>query len=169
MATGLARVLGIGLAARTDPEVTTMRLTSPAFSDGKLIPADHTCDGKDASPPLAWDDVPEETQSFALLVTDSDADDFVHWLLTDIPADVRELPEGRGDEMGTPSSNHFGRSGWGGPCPPSGQHRYVFTLYALTEPIALGGGRLSADDVLAAAYARTLATGELTGVYGRRR
>jgi Raf kinase inhibitor-like YbhB/YbcL family protein len=150
--------------ATPDPEVTMMDLTSSSFADGEAIPSKHTCDGDDISPPLAWTDVPEGTQSFALIVDDPDARGFVHWLLTDIPGDTRELPEGEGDAIGTPGPNDFGRTGWGGPCPP-GEHQYAFTLYALPEPIS---GATDADAVRAAVEDSALARASLTGVYARR-
>jgi hypothetical protein len=93
------------------PEVTTMQLTSDAFAEGASIPAEHTCDGADISPPLAWDGVPDGTQSFALIVDDPDARGFVHWVLTNIPGEARELPAGEGDEIGTPGPTSFGRTG----------------------------------------------------------
>jgi Raf kinase inhibitor-like YbhB/YbcL family protein len=140
-----------------------MDLTSSAFTDGGAIPAEHTCDGADTSPPLAWTDVPDGVEAFALVVTDPDAGGFVHWVLADIPGDVRELPAGEGDAIGVPGANGFGDTGWGGPCPPSGEHRYEFRLYALSERIGLD--QPTADDVRAAA---PLDTSELLGVYARR-
>jgi Raf kinase inhibitor-like YbhB/YbcL family protein len=170
-------VVGIGLAAcssassleaspMTSIGTTTMTLHSSSFEDGGAIPARHTCDGDDVSPQLAWDQVPEGTQSFALLVTDPDARDFVHWILTDIPGDVRELPEGQGDAIGVPGPTSFGPVGWSGPCPPSGTHHYVFTLYALPEPLGLGGAA-GAEALQNAARMNALGTVQLTGVYAR--
>lgn len=161
----------VGCIGQDEPageEATTMRLTSPAFDDGGTIPAEHTCDGEDRSPPLAWDEVPEEAAAFVLLVEDPDAGGFVHWQLTDIPGDARELPDGGGDAVGVPGRNDFGRTGWGGPCPPSGEHRYVFTLYALSEPIQVHADA-DADEVREAIRPRTLAEGRLTGNYTRNR
>ncbi|MBW3612370.1 MAG: YbhB/YbcL family Raf kinase inhibitor-like protein [Chloroflexi bacterium] len=145
-----------------------MQLTSPAFDDGDPIPAQYTCDGDDLSPPLAWDNVPEGTAAFVLVADDPDAGDFLHWLLTDIPGDARELPEGVGDAVGMPGRNDFGRTGWGGPCPPSGQHRYVFTLYALSEPITVDGDA-DADQVREAIAHRVVGEAQLVGVYERAR
>lgn len=145
-----------------------MRLTSPAFDDGQAIPATYSCDGDDRSPPLAWDDVPETTAAFVLLVEDPDADGFIHWQLTDIPGDARELPEGAGDAIGMPGRNDFGRTGWAGPCPPSGEHRYVFTLYALSEPVLVDADA-TADEVREAIARRRIGDGRLTGVYARDR
>jgi Raf kinase inhibitor-like YbhB/YbcL family protein len=168
-------VVGIGLAACTAASsqeastmagIANMTLTSPAFENGGPIPATYTCDGEDRSPPLRWEGVPDGTQAFALIVTDPDAGGFVHWLLTDIPGDRRELPEGEGDAIGVPGPMSFGRTGWGGPCPPGGEHRYTFTLYALSEALGLGGSA-DAAAVRSTAEELTLGVGELTGVYAR--
>lgn len=176
--TGTARaaLVGVSLAlaacaggqAEATPEgATTMRLTSEAFEEGGPIPPRYTCDGDDLSPPLAWDGVPDGTAAFVLLVEDPDAGGFVHWQLTDIPGDARELPEGVGDAVGMPGRNDFGRTGWAGPCPPSGEHRYVFTLYALSEPMPVDDDA-TADEVREAIAPRQLGDGRLTGVYARR-
>lgn len=149
------------------PSADAMRLTSPAFTDGGAIPEDYTCDGGDRSPPLAWEGVPEGAHSFALIVTDPDAGDFVHWVLVDIPGEVRELAEGEGDAVGKPGRNGFGGEGWGGPCPPSGEHRYVFELLAVSEQLRVEGG-LTAERVWSVAEGATLARAELNGVYARR-
>ena len=151
-------------ATTQDQEVTTMQLTSSSFGEGEPIPSEHTCDGADTSPPLAWSDVPNGTHSFALVVDDPDARGFVHWVLTDIPGDVRELPEGEGDSIGTPGPNDFGRTGWGGPCPP-GEHHYAFTLYALPEATI---GATDADAVRTSAGESALGRATLTGTYARR-
>lgn len=167
-----ALVLGLVLAgcigsAEPTPEMDAMQLTSPAFEDGEAIPARYTCDGDDLSPPLAWEGVPDGTAAFVLVVDDPDAGGFVHWLLADIPGDARELPEAGGDGVGMPGRNDFGRTGWGGPCPPSGEHRYRFTLYALSEPIQVDPD--AAGDVRDALAHRLLGEAGLTGVYARQR
>ena len=162
-------VAGIGLAACSSAvEPAQFSLTSPSFADGGGIPAQNTCDGTDLSPALAWADVPAQTGAFALVVRDPDANGFVHWVLTDVPADVTELPEGRGDSIGIPGQNDFGRVGWGGPCPPSGEHRYEFTLYALTGPLMLDGS-ITADVVERALATNVLGEARLSGVYARQR
>ena len=142
-------------------------LISSAFHDGGVIPRECTCDGEDVPPPLAWSGVPEGTRSFALVVDDPDAPGgtFTHWLLHDIPGSAAALPASPGKALRT----SFGRTGYGGPCPPRGDppHRYVFTLYALDVP-ALGlhdGTRASLDRAL---RAHTLGVARLTGRYGRR-
>jgi len=157
---------GCGGAPGTTQEDSTMQLTSSAFAGGEPIPARHTCDGDDISPPLAWEGAPDGTAAFVLVVHDPDAGDFVHWLLTDIPGDATELAEGEGDAIGTAGPNDFGRTGWGGPCPPSGEHRYVFTLSALSGPIEVGPAA-DADAARQAMSDRVLATATLTGVYER--
>lgn len=142
----------------------SMQLTSPAFDEGGPIPARYGCNGEGISPPLSWTDVPDDVDSFVLIVTDPDAGGFVHWLLTDISGDARELAEGSGDDAGTPGRNGFGGMGWGGPCPPSGEHRYVFELLAVSEPLGLGG-EPTESRVRAAADGRTVARAQLTGTY----
>lgn len=166
--------IGLGLAACSPAPTAeetmmpaTMTLDSPAFTDGGPIPARYTCDGEDVSPPLTWDGVPEGTQSFALIVTDPDAGGFVHLVLTNIPGDRRELAEGEGDAFGGAGRNGFGQLGWGGPCPPSGEHRYVFELLAVSEPLRVTPD-ITPEGVRSVAAGATLARAELTGVYARR-
>lgn len=145
----------------------TLHLTSPAFAEGGAIPSDYTCDGQNLQLPIQWSGAPAGTAEFALIMDDPDASGFVHWVVTGIPADATALAEplppgavaGRTD---------FGRAGYGGPCPPSGTHTYVVTLYALSTPLALAG-QLSADAVRAAASHKTLATAVLHGTYLRSR
>ena len=111
-----------------------MKLTSPTFSHNEAIPSQYTCDGADVSPALQWSDEPEGTKSFALIVDDPDAPAkvWVHWIVFNIPNTVRSLAEGVSITDFTAGSTDFnGKRAWGGPCPPSGTHRYQFTLYAL--------------------------------------
>ncbi len=116
-----------------------MRLTSTAFEHGGAIPRDYTCEGSDRSPPLVIHDVPSETKSLALIVDDPDAPDpnapkrtWVHWVLYNLPPNARNLSEGGDDFPGAiEGTNDWRRSGYGGPCPPIGRHRYFFKLYAL--------------------------------------
>jgi Raf kinase inhibitor-like YbhB/YbcL family protein len=143
-------------------------LTSTAFADGGAIPRKYTCDAADVSPPLAWAGAPAGTAAYALLVTDRDARGFVHWVAADIPGSATGLAEGATGTAaaGLEGRTDFGRTGWGGPCPPSGTHRYVFELYALTAPLGLGA-RPSAADVNRALAGRTLGKATLTGTYQR--
>lgn len=117
-------------------------LTSTAFSHNGAIPPRFTCDGEDISPELAWTGLPAETRSLALIVDDPDAPDptapemtFVHWVLYNIPADISGLSEHMTADRLPPGAlegiNDFQRVGYGGPCPPTGRHRYFHKLYAL--------------------------------------
>jgi Raf kinase inhibitor-like YbhB/YbcL family protein len=119
-----------------------LTITSPAFAAGHEIPSDYTCEGADISPALAWSGVPAGTKSFALIVDDPDAPDpaapkmtWVHWVLYNLPADTKRLPEAveSGDlPAGTlEGKNDWKKTGYGGPCPPIGRHRYFFKLFAL--------------------------------------
>ena len=110
-----------------------MRLKSKDFVDNSSIPSEFTCDGRNISPQLSWEDVREETKSFALTVTDPDAPGgtWIHWLVYDISKKLREIERGTLPEGAKEVENDFGKRRYGGPCPPSGTHRYFFTLYAL--------------------------------------
>ena len=116
-----------------------LQLTSPAFDDNAAIPREHTCEGADTSPPLEWTGVPRDTRSLALIVDDPDAPDpaapkqtYVHWVLYDIPASRTSLAAGSTRPDGARDGiNDWKRTGYGGPCPPIGRHRYFFKLYAL--------------------------------------
>lgn len=119
-----------------------MTLKSPSFAHGSAIPARHTCDGRNVSPPLAWSGMPLQAKSLALIADDPDAPDpaspkmtWVHWVLYNIPATATGLAEGIA-AMDSPGGirqgiNDWQRTGYGGPCPPIGEHRYFFKLYAL--------------------------------------
>jgi len=155
----------------------TMKLTSTAFNHETAIPSRFTCDGSNVSPPLAWKDAPAGTKSFALVVTDPDAPDpkapkttWVHWVVYDLPAEatgIREAIPGKGLPPGTlEGSNDWGRTGYGGPCPPIGRHRYVHTLYALDTVLA-DLDRPTRARLLAAMEGHVLATVELIGTYQR--
>jgi Raf kinase inhibitor-like YbhB/YbcL family protein len=148
---------------------TPFRLTSPAFGDGADIPKRHTCDGANVSPRLDWLGAPSATRSLVLVVRDPDARGFVHWLAYDVEgAPDGSLPEAIPPTAASPKQgrNDFGDVGYGGPCPPSGTHHYVFTLSALDAPLGLGGGgRLG--DVETAMKGHVLAETQLTGTYRR--
>jgi Raf kinase inhibitor-like YbhB/YbcL family protein len=156
----------------------SITITSSAFAPNAEIPSKYTCDGDDASPPLAWSGAPANTKSFALIVDDPDAPDpeapkmtYVHWLLYDIPAAVTSL--GKGASTHLPSGvregiNDWKRTGWGGPCPPIGRHRYFFKLYALGT--TLGNlGSLAKPALERAMQGHILAQGELVGTYQKRK
>lgn len=151
-----------------------MVLTSPAFSAGETIPRKFTGDGEDVSPALRWDNVPAGTKSFALICSDPDAPigTFIHWVIYDIPADIRELPEGvpgigilnNGGRQGV---NGFRKLGYNGPKPPPGKpHRYHFRLYALDTITNLQPG-ISAGTLINIINNHILATSELIGIYGK--
>jgi Raf kinase inhibitor-like YbhB/YbcL family protein len=149
-----------------------MELTSSAFRHGAAIPREHTCDGPDTEPALQWSGVPDGTQSLALVVDDPDAPDpaapqrtYVHWVLYDIPATATSLDSDLppGTRQGT---NDWNRTGYGGPCPPIGRHRYFFKLYALDTKL----GDLSEPtkaELEAAMRDHILAQAELMGTYER--
>ena len=128
------------LAACQTPAVDTsqaiqFKLSSPAFTDSSSIPQKYTCQGDNLSPELNWSEAPANTQSFALIVDDPDAPGgtFTHWVVFDIPADQKQLAEGAGP-IGVGGKNGVNQTGYTGPCPPSGTHRYYFRLYALDVP-----------------------------------
>lgn len=117
----------------------TMKLSSSAFQNGNQIPPQYTCDGIDINPPLTIDGVPSGAKSLALIVDDPDAPsgNWVHWLLWNIPADAKNISEHFTPNGTVEGTTSFGKTGWGGPCPPSGVHRYVFRLFALNAQINL--------------------------------
>lgn len=152
-----------------------MRLKSAAFGDGSMIPRVHTCDGRNVSPPLFWSGVPAEAKSLAILVDDPDAPGrtFMHWMVFDLPPTLTSLPEAIRPRReieggGTQGKNDFGNLGWGGPCPPSGTHGYVFTLYALSETLNLPE-RADREAFLRAIDGRVLSEAKLVGHYARSR
>lgn len=112
-------------------------IASPAFANEAEIPAVFTCDGENVSPPLSISGIPEGTRSLALIVDDSDAPDgtFTHWIVMDIPPDTREIVQGTVPEGAVEGTTSFARPGYSGPCPPSGLHRYFFTLFALDQKL----------------------------------
>jgi len=130
----------------------SFNLSTTAFAGG-VIPEQFTCDGNDISPQLLWTDPPKGTESFALIVDDPDAPagTWVHWLLYDLPAQTRDLPENVPKERTLTNGAHqgrndFGKIGYNGPCPPSGKpHRYFFKLYALDAKIKLKPGATKAQ------------------------
>jgi hypothetical protein len=165
-----ALVAGCAAGGSQTTEATTMSqfsLSSSAFVDGGEIPARHTCDGPDLSPAMAWSGAPDRTAAFALIVDDPDAAGFVHWVAYDIAGEQAALAEDASGKGGlSEGRNDFGRTGWAGPCPPSGSHRYVFELFALDRRLALPGGS-SAREVRQAIAGHVLGSAQLTGTYRR--
>lgn len=143
-----------------------MRLSSPAFEDEGDIPVRYTCDGDDISPALVLEDVPAETVSLVLVMDDPDAPAGIwdHWVAYDI-APLTEIPEAAA-ELGTAGSNSWGNIGYGGPCPPSGTHRYFFRAYALDKTLGWEEG-LDKTSVLEAIHDHILAEAALLGFYSR--
>jgi Raf kinase inhibitor-like YbhB/YbcL family protein len=150
-----------------------MKLTSSAFQEGKSIPSIYSCDGKDISPPLIWSGAPVGAKSFALIADDPDAPrgTWVHWVLWNLPASANELKEALPSIPHLPSGalqgkNDSGDSGYGGPCPPSGTHRYFFKLYALDTMLSLKSGATKSQ-LEASMKGHELAQATLMGVYSR--
>lgn len=146
-----------------------MELKSPAFEHGGQIPSQHTCDGADASPALEISNVPEGTAALALVMDDPDAPGgtFDHWLVWNIPPQTTTIPEGTEPE-GVQGRTDFGKLGYGGPCPPSGTHRYRFKLCALDGRLDLKQGARKAQ-LEGAMEGHVLAEALLQGTYTRRR
>ncbi len=151
-----------------------MELKSQAFQPGGTIPARYTCDGPDVSPPLTWSDPPAGTKSFALVSDDPDAPGgtWVHWVIWNIPASARSLAENLPKKDSLPNgarqgTTDFRRIGYGGPCPPSGTHRYFFRLYALDTTLTLPA-TTTREDLERAMQGHVLAPAELMGKYRRR-
>ncbi|MFZ1040040.1 MAG: YbhB/YbcL family Raf kinase inhibitor-like protein [Anaerolineales bacterium] len=151
----------------------TLSVTSPAFKSGSPIPAVYTCKGDNTSPALSWTDPPSNTKSFALTMDDPDAPGgiWVHWVIYNIPASARGL------QVAAPAKaqltddslngvNSWGKLGYGGPCPPSGTHRYFFKLYALDTLLDLASGA-NKQQVLSAMQNHILAQGELMGTVSK--
>ncbi len=157
-----------------DDSVGTLLLESDAFQAGETIPQPYTCDGDDVSPALRWSEPPAGTQSLALIFDDVDAPGrtWVHWVLFNIPASTRTLPEGIADDatvtgVGVHGSNSWKALGYGGPCPPKGSpHRYTFRLYALDAmlDLAAGASRAELDEAM---EGHILGQGKLVGLFGR--
>ena len=151
-----------------------IKVSSSAFEESGMIPAKYTCDGVNVSPPLMWESVPQETRSIALISDDPDAPvgTWVHWVMFNLPGDTKELQENipptetltNGAVQGT---TDFGRVGYGGPCPPSGTHRYYFKIYALDTKLELTSSATKAD-LVSTMEGHILADGQLMGKYKRK-
>jgi len=159
-------------------EVRNMQLSSPSFENHKSMASKFTCDGEDISPVLEWSSIPEGTKSFALIVDDPDAPDpanpkmtWVHWVLYNIPASASALPEGVKDKDLPPGTlqglNDWKKTGYGGPCPPIGEHRYFFKLYAL-DTVLPDLKRPTKAKLEKAIEGHILSQTELIGLYQRK-
>ena len=149
------------------------RLSSPAFSDGQPIPVKFSCHGEDISPALDWSEPPMGAQTLALIMDDPDAPvgTWIHWVLFSIPANLRGLPEGIAAEPTLADGSRHGNNSWkrvgyGGPCPPSGTHHYVFKLYALDTKLDLSPGS-SKEDLLKVMEGHVLAQAQLVGTFSK--
>jgi Raf kinase inhibitor-like YbhB/YbcL family protein len=148
----------------------TIVVSSPAFGDGGEIPQRFSCDGADVSPPLQFTGIPVNTAELALLVEDPDAPGgtFTHWVMWGIDPGRSGLGEGEVPAGAVQGTNDFGRLGYGGPCPPPGPpHRYVFTVFALSQPPDLPAAATAAD-LKRAMAGKVLDSGQLIGWYRRR-
>ncbi len=159
------------LAACQAPAIDTsnaikFKLSSPAFQDSGSIPQKFTCQGENVSPELNWSEAPANTQSFALIMDDPDAPGgtFTHWVLFDIPADTEQLAEGAAP-IGVGGNNGINQTGYMGPCPPSGIHRYYFRLYALDVPSLNLKAGASRSEVESALKTHVIGTAETMGRY----
>ncbi len=167
------------IASCTTPqknEVSTMKLTSPAFAYNEQIPSKYTCDGDNINPPLVMSDVPMNAQSLTLIVEDPDIPDaakknfnvdiWAHWVVFNIKPVAQSIPE-KSNPFGTIGKNTRGNISYGGPCPPDKEHRYFFKLYALdiTLPLTEGASRI---DVEQAMQGHIIEQAELMGRYKRK-
>jgi Raf kinase inhibitor-like YbhB/YbcL family protein len=139
--TTTTRATGAGAASgQSGSTAAYMQMTSPDFTEGGAIPTVYTCFGDDISPALALTNVPTGTAEVAIVVRDVDADGFIHWVISNIPAQGGGVTQGSIPEGAIEATNGFGTVGWRGPCPPSGTHHYMIQAYALTAPSGLTQG-----------------------------
>jgi Raf kinase inhibitor-like YbhB/YbcL family protein len=171
-AVGLASGCGDDGGATSAPAPSAAQritVSSTAFTEGGTIPRRYTCDGEDVSPPLSFSGVPSGTKGLAVLVEDPDAPHgtFTHWVVWNAPPSHTSWPAGQLPRGAAQGRNGFKKNGYGGPCPPKGQrHHYVFSAYAADRTLDLKSGA-SADAVKRALTGHALASGHLTGLYGR--
>lgn len=146
-----------------------MKITSSAFQEGGNIPSKFTCDGGDTTPPLQIAEVPSGAKSLALVVDDPDAPSglFTHWMVWNISPQTSAIAEASAPK-GIHGTNDFGKSGYGGPCPPSGTHRYYFKIFALDRELDLPPGT-KRSQLDAAMKGHVVAQGELMGRYSRKK
>ncbi|HEX6965763.1 MAG TPA: YbhB/YbcL family Raf kinase inhibitor-like protein [Gemmatimonadaceae bacterium] len=174
--TAITLLAGARAAQHAMPPAPRMTVTSTAFTPGGGIPVEYTCDGPGVSPPLAWSGVPTNAKSLALIVDDPDAPDpahpqmtWVHWVLYDLPPATTTLAKGASGSLppGTKEGkNDWKRTGYGGPCPPVGRHRYFFKLYALDTVLPNLHAPTKAQ-LENAMKGHIVAHGELIGTYAR--
>ena len=150
----------------SEPAVPGLAVTSTAFAANGEIPTEHTCEGADSAPPLAWSGAPAQTKAYAVIVDDPDAPDpaapkqtWVHLVALTSATSL--------DATATFGTNDFGKTAWGGPCPPIGRHHYHFKIYALDAPV--GGAGIAKDALLAQMKGHIVAAGELIGTYQKKK
>ena len=158
---------------QAEDNIGKIEVRSSAFGEGDRIPSDFTCGGADMSPPIEWSGVPAQAQSLAIIADDPDAlaGDWVHWLIYDLPPSLTQLPAGISAEEklsigGFQGRTDFGKLGYQGPCPPIGEHRYFFKVYALDAMLRLKPG-VSKQVLSQAMQGHILAEGVLMGKYDR--
>jgi Raf kinase inhibitor-like YbhB/YbcL family protein len=155
----------------TQQQKSELKLTSTAFKEGEAIPRGYTCDGANVSPPLEWTGVPKSAKTIAIIADDPDAPTgtWVHWVLYNLPAAGLGMIENTPltetlNGGGAQGKNDFGKIGYGGPCPPSGTHRYFFKFYALDSELPLKPGATK-NDVEKAMEGHTVGQAQLIGTY----
>lgn len=149
---------------------TTMQITSPSFGDSERIPSQFTCDSKNISPELVFSNMPTNTKSLTLIVHDPDAPvhgGWTHWLVMNMDPKTPGIKENAKPTSGLETTTDFGKTGYGGPCPPSGTHRYFFHLYALDTLLQLDA-KATKDDVEKAMRGHILEHAQLIGLYQRK-
>ena len=160
-------ILNIGCVENQQRRFGNMKLSSAAFEDNGVIPSEYTCDGIDVSPPLSFSNIPENTKSLVLVMDDPDAPmgTWVHWLVWNIPANKTGFS--KGENITYPQGkNDFGNFDYGGPCPPSGTHRYFFKLYALDTMLTLNKGSTK-KQLESAMFGHIIDEAQLIGTYER--
>lgn len=147
---------------------TMIKITSPVFNEGQMIPPKYTCKGKDVNPPLKIENVPNNAQSLVLIVDDPDAPmgTFTHWLVWNINPKIKEISENSVPAGAVLGTNDFGKTSYGGPCPPFGTHRYYFKVYALSKALTLPAGA-SRRELEKAMEGYVIDKGELMGKFSR--
>lgn len=146
-----------------------MQIKSREFGDNERIHEKYTCDGENINPPLEITDVPKKSESLVLIVDDPDAPrgTFVHWVLWNIPPYTKEIKEDSVPDKAVQGKNDFGKNSYGGPCPPSGTHRYRFRLYALDKTLELDPDTTEIEELERAMAGHIIAQSTLVGLYSR--
>jgi len=157
------------LEAREDKKMAELKISSPVFENNGAIPTKYTCDGADVNPPLKFENIPPAAKSLALIVDDPDAPagTWVHWVVWNIDPKTGEIRENSVPAGALQGMNDFRKHDYGGPCPPSGTHRYFFKLYALDEPVTPGAGATKID-LEKAMKAHIVAQAQIVGLYRRK-